>query len=145
MLIPMSSPRWPPTCTMCWPTTDTSWTVEVLSRWKGRGRWPPTSSPVARRVVNDRGSLTTRWLPLHWNGKDCRETERSAHRWVPGTRCSCRRDESVSCHILRLKACRELPDKWWIPVASGRKQRRLCLWAIVKVYHLESLFIFVRN
>lgn len=56
----VSSLRWPRTCTTCWSTTDTSWTVAVLLRWRGRGRWPLTSSPVAPRAVNtERGSSVT--------------------------------------------------------------------------------------
>lgn len=50
----MSSLRWLQTCTTCWPTMDTSWNVEVSSRWRGRERWPLTSSPAAPQVVNER-------------------------------------------------------------------------------------------
>lgn len=50
----VSSLRWPRTYTTCWSTTVTSWTVGVLSRWRGRGRWPLTSSPAVPRAVNTR-------------------------------------------------------------------------------------------
>lgn len=52
--ISVPSLRWPRTCTTCWQTTDTSWNVEVLSKWRGRERWPLTSSPAAPQVANER-------------------------------------------------------------------------------------------
>lgn len=70
----MFNPRWPQTCTTCWPTTDTSWTVAASSRWRGRGRWPPTSSPAAPRVVNDA------WTDRRVHSHCVDETECSAWR-----------------------------------------------------------------
>lgn len=42
--------RSPQTCIMCWPVGATSWSAVVWSRWRARGRWPPTSSTAALTV-----------------------------------------------------------------------------------------------
>lgn len=77
----VSSLRWPQTYTTCWSTTDTSWTVEVLSRWRGRERWPLTSSPAVPWAVNESGRPQS--------GSHCTdrtetstETEWSTWRWA---------------------------------------------------------------
>lgn len=48
--ISVSLVRWPQTFTTCWTAMDTSWTVAVSSRWRGKARWPLTSSPAALRL-----------------------------------------------------------------------------------------------
>lgn len=53
--ISVSLVRWPRTFTTCWTAMDTSWTVEVSSRWRGRAKWPLTSSPAALRRDSVKG------------------------------------------------------------------------------------------
>lgn len=61
--ISVSSVRWPQTFTTCLTAMDTSWTAAVLSRWRGRARWPLTSSPVALRAGSVRGGDNHRVTP----------------------------------------------------------------------------------
>lgn len=143
----MSNPRWPQTCTTCWPTMDTNWTVAALSRWRGRGRWPPTSSPAAPRVVND-------WPEENSHCID--ETERSAcHRAIQthrgqdeADREESKRWRSLRCtHVGRcscLQAFSRAAQEITQPSCLIWKRLCLCI-AIVQVFEVFYLFLWQKQ
>lgn len=159
----VSSLRWPRTYTTCWSTKGTSWTVEVLSRWRGRGKWPLTSSPAVPRAVNNGEAarsvtptaLIWQRLQRDWVVSSAMSTEARCEHTL-GTGGGQRRRARPVCMLSRTRMHTrrtlfmsegffpKLLERSRSPVALERKWLCLCLWAIVQVFHLESLFIFLR-
>lgn len=123
--------RWLQTCTTCWSTMATSWTVEESSKWRGRGRWPLTSSPVVLQAVNRpanrRLTSTALFQQTNWGFSSAARSE--AICWHMGTELG-NTDEPVFlpqtdsnshvfCVVYVLKLFPKLPERWLNPVALG--------------------------
>lgn len=157
--------RWPRIFTTYWSTMDTSWTVEVWSRWKGRVRWPLTSSPAALRAGSVRRgdhSLT----PSGLAEAETAETPDGQHQdeqWGTartGADDGRRRPAVPVCvlsssHMLTRRICprpKPPPPPHPTPMLLERSQSPVALewkWQCfslraIRAFHLESLFIFTQ-
>lgn len=140
-----SSLRWPQICTTCWSTMDTSWTVEVWSRWRGKERWPLTSSPVAPRAVNDSpagrrmtpAALIRQRLQRDWVVSSAMSAEaRCKHT---GDKRRSTETESVCCHVLRCTHVGRSSLKAFFPQAAREIMKPSCLRSEV------AMLVFMSN